>query len=93
MRNSIGLTLTSLACAVALAACDVEQTEEGEMPEIDMSYQEGEMPEYDVDTADVSVGTEEATIEVPDVDVSMEEEQVTVPDVDIDMPDDDEIEE
>lgn len=50
-----------------LAACSVEQTEEGELPEIEATG--GEMPEYDVDAADVEVGTETETIEVPDIDI------------------------
>ncbi len=54
-------------CSLALAACDVEQTEEGDMPEI--SVEEGNMPEYDVDTADVEIGTETETVEVPTIDV------------------------
>lgn len=57
------------AAALGLAACDVEQTEEGDMPEVDMQVDGGELPEFDVDTADVEIGTEEATIEVPTVDV------------------------
>jgi len=62
------VTTTLLAAAgLSLAACDVDQTEEGEMPE--MSVEEGNMPEYDVETADVDVGTEEETIEVPTLDV------------------------
>ena len=53
--------------ALALSACDVAQTEEGEMPEVTIDG--GELPEYEVDVADVEVTTEEKTIEVPVVDV------------------------
>lgn len=90
MRTSIPLALAAVASATVLAACDIDQTEEGEMPQVDLSYEEGNMPEYDVDTADVEVGTEEKTVEVPDVDVNMEERQITVPDIDVEMPEDDE---
>lgn len=55
--------------AFGLAACDVDQTEEGEMPEVEV--QEGQLPEYDVDAADVDVGTDTATVTVPDVDVTV----------------------
>lgn len=55
--------------ALGLAACDVDQTQEGEMPEV--SVEGGQMPEFDVETADVDVGTEKKTIEVPTVDVKM----------------------
>jgi len=68
MRKILIATILPTA-ALGLAACDVEQTEEGDMPEVDMQVDGGEMPEFDVDTADVEVGTEEATIEVPTVDV------------------------
>ena len=55
--------------ALGLAACDVDQTQEGEMPEVEVTG--GSMPEFDVETADVDIGTEEKTVEVPTVDVDM----------------------
>jgi hypothetical protein len=53
--------------AFSLAACDVDQTEEGEMPEVNVEG--GNMPEYEADAADVDVGTTTETVEVPTVDV------------------------
>lgn len=55
------------ALAFGLAACDVDQTEEGELPEVNVEG--GNLPEFDVDTADVDVRTEERTVEVPVIDV------------------------
>ncbi|MCL6250356.1 hypothetical protein M3P36_04740 [Altererythrobacter sp. KTW20L] len=58
--------ITSAAAGIALiglSACDVEQTEEGEMPEV--SVEGGNLPEYNVDVPEVVVGTEERTIDVP----------------------------
>lgn len=55
------------AAALALTACDVEQTQEGEAPEI--SVEGGQAPEFDVDTADVEFGTEERTVEVPTINI------------------------
>ena len=71
------LIATSLIApfALGLAACDVDQTEEGEMPELQV--EEGNMPEYDVETADVDVGTEERTVEVPTVDVTVPDAEGT----------------
>ncbi len=65
------LTFATLAAVatLSLAACDVDQTEEGDMPEV--SVEGGNMPEFDVETADVDVGTETTTVEVPTVDVEM----------------------
>jgi hypothetical protein len=57
------------ALAFGLAACSVEQTEEGELPDVDV--QGGQLPEYDVDAADVEIGTDTQTVRVPDIDVRM----------------------
>ncbi len=61
--------------AIGLAACDVDQTKEGEMPEVEVK--EGQLPEYDVETADVEVGTKETTVEVPDVKITMPDAEGT----------------
>jgi hypothetical protein len=84
MLKKFGVLMAALTMVVALGACTVEQTEEGEMPEVNVEG--GNMPEYDVDAADVDITTDTATITVPDVDVSTETRQVTVPDVDVNPP-------
>ena len=68
MKRIIASSLV-LPFAMGLAACDVDQTQEGEMPEVEVTG--GQMPEFDVETADVDVGTKETTVEVPDVDITM----------------------
>jgi hypothetical protein len=67
-------TLFLLLSGLGLGSCRVEQTEEGEMPDVDVQVEGGELPEYDVDAADVDVGTEEVEVTVPDIDVDMPEE-------------------
>lgn len=71
------------------AACDVDKTEKGESPELDVDVDAdpGELPEYDVDWANVTVDTRTKTVTVPKVVIVQEEEQVEVPYVDISMPD------
>jgi hypothetical protein len=59
----------ALTATLGLAACDVDQTEEGALPDVDVEG--GNLPEFDVETADVEVGTEEMTVDVPTVDVDM----------------------
>lgn len=59
--------LLSILALVVITGCEVEQTEEGEMPEV--RVEGGNLPEYDVDAPDVDVSTEERTITVPTVDV------------------------
>jgi hypothetical protein len=80
------ITALCLCMAVLLAACEVEQTEEGAMPDVDVAVEAGEMPEYDVDWANVDVGTTTQTVEVPKVVVTTETEQVEVPYLDVNMP-------
>jgi len=67
------------------ASCNVEKTEEGKMPDVDIEVESGELPEYDVETPDIDIQTEEKTITVPDVD--LEETQVEVPTVEVTLPD------
>ncbi|UVI39887.1 hypothetical protein [Qipengyuania spongiae] len=70
-------TAAALSASLALAACDVDQTEEGEMPEVNVEG--GNMPEYDVTTPEVEVGTEETTVEVPTVDITPAEDAAGEP--------------
>ncbi|BBC71058.1 conserved hypothetical protein [Altererythrobacter sp. B11] len=65
--RTLSLCAAAGGAALMLSACDVEQTKEGEAPEV--SVDAGELPEYDVDAPDVNVRTEEKTVEVPVVDV------------------------
>lgn len=67
MRSKKLLTLLIAPLfAVGMAACDVDQTEEGQAPEVDV--QEGELPSYEVQPAEVEVT--EDTVTVPDIDVN-----------------------
>lgn len=81
--------LTIALIAALTGACDIEQTEAGALPDvdIDVSADPGSLPEYDIDWMDVDVGTTERTVEVPKVVVVMEEETISVPVIDVNMPD------
>ena len=59
----------ALVGCFALIACDVDQTKEGEMPDVDVNASGGQLPEFDVDAPEVTVGTENKTVQVPTVDV------------------------
>lgn len=84
MLKKIGVLMAALTMVVALGACSVEQTEEGEMP--DVNVEGGNMPEYDVEPVDIEITTDTATVTVPDVDVSTQTATVTVPKVDVKPP-------
>ena len=78
---SASLALITLA---ALSACDVDQTKEGDLPEVNVSG--GQLPEYDVDVANVTVGTTNEQIEVPTIET--ETRNVQVPTIDVEQPKD-----
>ncbi|MEO5973336.1 MAG: hypothetical protein ABIP91_08250 [Sphingomicrobium sp.] len=57
------------ASFLAFTACDVDQTKEGEMPDVDVNASGGQLPEFNVEGPTVNVGTENRTVEVPTVDI------------------------
>ncbi len=59
----------AIAACLSASACDVDQTKEGSLPDVEVNTSGGQMPEFDVDAPTVNVGTETKTIEVPTVDV------------------------
>lgn len=69
MNNAIKL-LVGASC-LALAACNVEKTEDGNMPDVDVNVTGGELPEYNVEGPSVNIGTENRTVQVPTVDVDV----------------------
>ena len=85
----IGVAALVGAVWIGMTLIDVDQTESGEMPDVDIAVDAdgGELPEYDVDTGEVDVGTETETVLVPEV--VMVEEEVEVPTVDVEEPEED----
>lgn len=82
------LSILCISTVFLLVACEVEQTEEGELPEVDVDVETapGDLPEYDVNWADVDLGTTTRMVEVPKVVVTTETEEVEVPYLDVDIP-------
>lgn len=69
---------------------EVRQTQQGRLPDVDVDVDGGKLPEYKVEGPEVTIGTQEKTVEVPtDVDIQTEEKSITVPDIDVDLPGDD----
>lgn len=89
MKTTISKAATlalALGTVLALGACTVDKTQEGEMPKVDVDAQGGQLPKYDVDAAEVEVKTEQAEVTVPDVDVNTTTATVPVPEVDVKTP-------
>jgi uncharacterized lipoprotein len=68
--KKIVLMLAGASC-LGLTACDVDKTQDGKMPDVDINTSGGQLPEYNVTTPDVDVGTENKTVQVPTVDVKV----------------------
>jgi uncharacterized lipoprotein len=66
--KKIVLMLAGASC-LGLTACDVDKTQNGAMPDVDVNVTGGQLPEYNVTGPDVNVGTENRTVQVPTVDV------------------------
>jgi len=97
------LIATMAGITLALTGCDVDQTQEAKLPNIEVDGKSGRMPDVDVVVKDkgalpsVDVDVKEKgqmpkfDVDVADVDVSVKEKEikVPVPDVDITLPEDD----
>ncbi|MFD2256418.1 hypothetical protein ACFSSA_07015 [Luteolibacter algae] len=59
--------------AVALSSCDVEKTQDGEMPEVKVEG-EAKLPKYDVDAPDVDIKKKKVEMEVPTIEVTPADE-------------------
>lgn len=92
------LAVIALLAMLGVWGCDVQQEEEGELPEVDVDAdvdagqlpeyeqtQEGELPSVDVDVDSEPGQLPEYDVQGPDVDIGEEEVTVPVPDVDVDM--------
>lgn len=61
----------SASLVLALAGCNVEKTQEGELPNVEVKADGGQLPKYDVETPEVELGTKKVEVEVPTATVEM----------------------
>jgi len=100
---AIGAVVVIGVAIAAIYLIDVDQTEEGRLPTVDVAVEDGNAPEFDVDVADVDVGTKEKQVdmptvgvdtktievEVPTVETGTEETTIDVPTIDVEKPEED----
>lgn len=79
--KKIVLALSALG---ALAACEVQKTDEGHAPRVRVEDR-GDLPNYDVKPADVDVEVRQraAEVKVPDIDVKVDTKRMNLPDIDV----------
>lgn len=94
LRDSLGtwLMVLGLLVAMPLAGCTVDQTENGNMPDVDVNADEGEMPEVEVveegEMPDLDVDVRggnlpEFDVDWADIDIGLGETQIEVPKIDV----------
>ncbi|MGI8561107.1 MAG: hypothetical protein ACR2J7_06675 [Luteimonas sp.] len=65
------LSAIAITSMLVLSGCKVEQTEEGALPDVEVTAEGGNLPKYDVETAEVQMGTRTVEMEVPTARVEM----------------------
>ncbi|HEY0510881.1 MAG TPA: hypothetical protein VGH73_03195 [Thermoanaerobaculia bacterium] len=88
ISKKVALPLLAAAAllAVATTGCKVTKTQDGKMPDVEVSTKGGQLPKYDVKTPTVDVHTEKRQVDLPKVNVSTEKHEVKVPKVDVKPP-------
>lgn len=71
----IGVVVVAVLIGLGIYLIDVDQTEEGSLPNVEMSVEEGSMPEFEAEVGDIETGSEDVTIEVPTIDLESPEEE------------------
>ena len=69
-QSWMSVILLMALLTVFTTGCRVRQTEEGKLPDVDVSAEGGKMPEYDVDPAKVEVSTDTQKVVTPQVEVT-----------------------
>lgn len=90
------LIIPATALAMSLAGCDIDKTQDGEMPTVDVDVKAGQLPKYevtktqdgklpDVDVDATAGRLPKYDVDVADIDVGTKEVTAKVPDVDVDV--------
>ena len=69
MKNSTTLALVAML-GVAVAGCQVNKTQDGKLPEVQVKTTGAQLPEYNIQGPNVEVGSKTETIKVPTVKVT-----------------------
>lgn len=86
-----GVAAVAVIVAIGVYMIDFDVTEEGSLPDVDVSVEGGNLPEVDAEVGSVTTGTTTETVTVPDVDVDVdtEEAEIKVPTISVNPPADD----
>jgi hypothetical protein len=68
MRKRLLGALLAPVFAFGIAACSVDKTEDGELPDVDVEG--GNLPEVEVKPADVDINADTSKVITPDIDIN-----------------------
>ena len=68
MNNTMKALALGAVC-LGIAGCKVNKTQEGKLPEVNVSAKGGQLPEYNVQGPTVETGSKNETVKVPTVKV------------------------
>ena len=74
MSKAIKILAMSAAC-LSITACQVNKTQQGKLPKVEMKTTEGQLPAYNVQGPDVQVGSKTKSFKVPTVHVTTPRER------------------
>jgi hypothetical protein len=74
MSNAYKILAFGSAC-LALAGCQVNKTQSGKLPKVEMKTSEGQLPAYNIQGPDVQVGSKTRSFNVPTVHVTTPRER------------------
>ncbi len=88
-----GTTIAAIVGVAAVAAAavymiDIDQTQEGALPQVEVAVESGQLPEFEAEVGTIAMGETEVEIEVPEVEVTTNTETLTLPTLSIDAPGD-----
>ena len=92
MKTGATIALVAAAAVVIAAGVymvDIDMTDDGALPDVDVSVEGGELPEFDADVGSIEAGTTTETVAVPEVEVDTREAQIEVPTISVNPPEDD----
>jgi hypothetical protein len=83
-KTALPLLVGAVLLTVSATGCKVSKTQDGKMPDVEVSTKGGQLPKYDVKTPTVDVSTEKRDVNVPTV--KTEKRKIKVPKVDVKPP-------
>ena len=73
--SNVNKILALGSVCLAVAGCQVNKTQSGKLPKVEMKTSEGQLPAYNIQGPDVQVGSKSHTFNVPTVHVTTPRER------------------